>query len=141
MESQIPHETLMRYLDGELPPAERERVAQLLEGSTELQREVAIFRAMQRDLADLSFDPPRADDSVWSSVNRRIARPIGWLLVIVGVVVWGLYSAWVFVTTPGEPYRKLTAGAIVIGAVILFAGVGWEQFRAWRTDPYRDVHR
>ena len=42
------HDDLMRFLDGELPPEEHARVQARIEASTELSREVAIFRAMKR---------------------------------------------------------------------------------------------
>ena len=42
----ISSDDLMRYLDGELSPDERARVDAQLQRSTELQREVAIFRAL-----------------------------------------------------------------------------------------------
>ena len=65
----ISKEDLMRFLDGELSTDERARVEEGLARSTELQRELAIFRSMQEDLASL---PERAANgtSVWVTVNR-----------------------------------------------------------------------
>ena len=47
MQERVTHEELMRYLDGEVAPDERNRIEASVESSTELRREVAVFRAMK----------------------------------------------------------------------------------------------
>jgi len=131
----------MRYLDGELPPEERERVDAELVGSTELQREVAIFRALKTDFQDLSFDPRAARTSVWGQVHSHLTRPIGWLLVIAGAALWSAYGVFVFATSAINPWEKLATGAIAIGVLMLLASVIWERYRQLETDPYRDIYR
>jgi hypothetical protein len=131
----------MRYLDGELPPSERRRVEAELSGSTELQRELAIFTAMQTDLRELSFRPTLRRDGLWDQVNRRLTRPVGWILLVVGGAVWAGYGAYVFYTSPAELLEKLSTGAVVIGILLLLASVVWEQYQDWIEDPYKDVHR
>jgi anti-sigma factor RsiW len=133
-------EDLMRYLDGELSPEERRRVEVAVETSTELSRELALYRAMKEDFQGLSFSPTRPGDT-WSRVNRRLTRPVGWALLIVGTAVWALYGGYVYTTTPGVLVEKLATGAVVIGVLLLLASVIWEQYQAWLADPYRDVHR
>lgn len=136
----LDRETLMRYLDGELPPEERRRVEGLLQGSTELQRELALFRGLKHDLADLSFSTgPR--NGIWEGVNRRLARPVGWIFLVVGLTLWTGYGVYVFATSPGALLQKLAAGGVVIGILLLLASVIWEQYHAWVRDPYRDVQR
>ena len=141
MERKVTHDDLMRYLDGEITPEERAWVDECLEDSTELQRELAVFRAMKNDLQDLTFVAPTGGDSIWSAVNRRITRPLGWLLVIVGTAVWSVYGAYLFATSAVNPVEKLTVGAILIGLALLLGSVVWERYGEWQTDPYRDVHR
>lgn len=137
----IDREDLMRYLDGELPSGDLARVEAALEASTELRRELAIFRAMQEDLRGLSFERRPVDESVWDRVGRRLARPVGWLLLVAGLVAWSGYGVYVFVTGPTRPFEKLSIAAIVIGLVLLLISVAREQYRDWLRDPYRDVHR
>jgi hypothetical protein len=132
---------LMRYLDGELTPEERTRVDGALAASTELQREVAIYRALKADFQELSFHPAVRYTSVWDRVNARVTRPIGWLLVIAGTLAWMSYGVYVFATSPSDPWEKLATGAVAIGILILFASVIWERYQEWLRDPYRDVHR
>jgi len=131
----------MRFLDGELPPEEHARVAAALEGDSELARELAIYRAMKTQLGELSFDPGHRRRSVWDAVNRELARPIGWVLLVGGVAVWTLYGTYLFATGPSDPWEKLATGAVVIGTLLLLASVIWERYRESLSDPYRDVHR
>jgi len=52
----VTHEELMRYLDGEVGNEEHSRIEASVESSTELRRELAIFRAMKNDLQTLKLD-------------------------------------------------------------------------------------
>jgi hypothetical protein len=141
MTEPVSKEELMRYLDGEMPPEQRVRLDAELERSTELKRELAIFRAMRTDFQGLSFDPGTYHKSVWDQVNASVTRPIGWILITVGVIVWTAYGAYVFTTSPANPWEKLATGAIVIGILTLLASVIWDRYREWGTDPYKGVHR
>ena len=141
MAARVSTDDLMRYLDGELSPDERTRVESELATSTELQREVAIYRALKADFQELSFHPATYRRSVWDRVNARVTRPIGWLLVVAGVAVWMTYGVYVFATSSVDPWEKLATGAVAIGILMLFASVIWERYREWDKDPYKDVHR
>lgn len=143
MSHETGRETLMRYLDGELPPAERERVEEHLSRCTECRREVEVFDRMKRELSELPEGAvaDRSDGSVWDAVNRRIARPLGWVLLVAGVVLWGGWAGWVFLTSEAAVVEKLFTGSVVIGLALLLASVGRERYREWRNDPYRDVRR
>ena len=137
----VSNEDLMRYLDGELAPEERDRVESELERSTEFQREVAMYRSLKSDVQGLSLHPGTYRTSVWDEVNARVSRPVGWLLIVAGVVVWMTYGTYVFATSSVSPWEKLATGAIAIGILTLLASVIWERYRDWETDPYRDVNR
>lgn len=136
-------ETLMRYLDGELSPEERRQVELELERSTELQRELAVYRSLQEDFSQMSFKLPSGSrfPSVWVAVNRRLTRPVGWLLMSAGVVAWVLHVAYVYATSPAPSWEKAATSAIVIGTLLLFATVIHDRIRELRTDPYQDVER
>lgn len=140
MPERVTHEDLMRFLDGELPPDEHARVEGEIRASTELQREVAIFRAMKSDFQELSFQR-NGGASIWDRVNRQLTRPIGWLLMIGGTVVLTAYGVFAFATSAGDPWEKLAIAALVIGFVVLLGSVVWERYRDWLHDPYRDVYR
>jgi hypothetical protein len=134
-------EELMRYLDGELSPDERAHVERGLAASTELQRELAMYQAMKSDIQDLHFHPGNSQSSVWDQVNARLNRPIGWVLLISGLVIWMTYGTYVFASSSVSPWEKLGTGAIAIGVLMLLASVIWERLRELETDPYRNVQR
>ena len=141
MTDPITRDELMLYLDGELPPDERLRVDTALERSTELQRELAIFRSMKGDVQSLELHKADYHRSVWDDVNTRLTRPVGWILLVAGLVVWSLYGTYLFATGPADVLEKLATGAVAIGILLLLASVIFERYREWLTDPYRDVYK
>jgi hypothetical protein len=141
MTPRITSEDLMRYLDGEMPPEERAEVDTELATSTELLRELAIFRALKADFQELSFQPAQYRESVWDRVNAHVTRPIGWILMAVGAAVWTSYGVYIFAIAPTDPWEKLATGAIAIGILMLLTSVIWDRYRELQNDPYRDVQR
>ena len=139
--SPVHPDDLMRYLDGEMPPEERSRMDQQLAASTETRRELAMYRALKEDFQGLSFHPATYRVSVWDRVNARVTRPIGWLLMVGGLVAWLTYGTYVFATSAIAPWEKLATGAVAIGTLMLLASVIWERLREWESDPYKDVQR
>ena len=134
-------EELMAYMDGELPPDERLRVEDGLASSTELQRDLAMYQAMKSDIQGLHFQAPHDRSSVWDQVNRRLNRPMGWGLLISGLVIWMTYGTYLFATSSVSRWEKLGTGAIAIGVLMLLASVIWERIQELETDPYRNVQR
>ena len=141
MSERVTHEELMRYLDGEVGPEERTRIESSVEDSTELRRELAVYKAMKDDLQTLKLSDGGHHGSVWNSVNRHLTRPMGWTLLIIGSLVWAAYGIFVFLTSQAFFLEKMATSAIVIGVLLLFASVIWERYREWLTDPYRDIQR
>ena len=134
-------EALMRYLDGEARPEEVAEMDRALQHSTELQRELALYRAMKTDLQQLTFSPEAFGPSVWSRVHARLTRPLGWLLVLAGALSWIAYGTFVYARSSIATWEKFATGGIALGIVLLFATVLYERYRAWQVDPYRDVYR
>ena len=131
----------MRYLDGEVGSEERTRIERAVETSTELRRELAVYRAMKDDLQSLKLNDGGHHGSVWHAVNRHLARPLGWVLLIVGTLVWAAYGVYLYITSETFLWQKLATGGIGIGILVLLASVIWERYRVWLTDPYRDIQR
>lgn len=140
-EDEVSQETLMRYLDGELPPEERRRVESAMEGSTELRRELAVYRTLHEDLATIAFESPALRGSVWDGVHKRLTKPIGWLLFATGLSAWLLHAIYVFLMSDSPSWEKLATSAVVIGILLLFASVIHDRYRELLTDPYRRVER
>ncbi|MSR36963.1 MAG: hypothetical protein EXR95_10060 [Gemmatimonadetes bacterium] len=141
MPDRASHEDLMRYLDGEMPLQERSALELELGRSTELQRELAIYQAMQSDFRELSFAPIPPSKSVWGQVNRRVTRPLGWIFLVGGAALWIGFGAYVFAVSSVNPWERLAVAAIVIGLLLLLASVIVDRYREWLADPYRDIQR
>jgi len=139
--NRVTHEELMLYLDGEVGPEDRTRIEESVETSTELRRELAVYRAMKDDLQTMQLNQSGPDGSIWYAVNRHLARPLGWVLLVVGALVWAAYGVYVYFTSPSFLWQKLATGAVGIGILVLLASVIWERYRVWLTDPYRDLQR
>ncbi len=140
MTEQMSHESLMRYLDGEAAPEERVRIDAAVAESTELQRDLAIFRAMKSDLQAMSFGLAN-DHSVWGAVHRRITRPLGWILLSVGFLTWVVYGSYLYIVSAIDAWEKLATSAIGLGILLLLGTVIYERRKEWLTDPYRNVYR
>ncbi len=140
MTEQVSHESLMRYLDGEAAPEERARIDAAVANSTELQRDLVVFRTMKNDLQAMTFGLDN-DKSVWGAVHRRITRPIGWLLLSAGFLTWILYGSYLYIASAIDPWEKLATSAIGLGILFLFGTVIYERRKEWLTDPYRNVYR
>ena len=136
----VSHENLMRYLDGEAAPEERARIDAAVVSSTELQRDLVLFRSMKNDLQAMSFGLAN-DQSVWGAVHRRITRPLGWIMLIAGFASWSLYGSYLYFSSAIDAWEKLATSAIGLGILFLFGTVIYERRKEWRTDPYRNVYR
>ena len=136
--SRHPREELSAYADGELDRESARRVEEHLRGCTECVRELALIRLMGGAMRSLGATPP--PPGVWEGVERRIARPVGWLLFVAGLVLWvGLaLVAWFRESLTLE---WLAATAIGAGLVVLALFVAYEQYREWKGSPYKDLER
>ena len=136
----IGHDELMRYLDGELPPERARAVEEALETSTELRREYVIFQRMKADLNELGgrMQPER---TVWDAVNRRLTRPVGWTLFLVGAVIWAGYGVYTYLTGAEALWEKLATSAVVVGLAMLLVSALVDRWRDLKTDPYKEIER
>ena len=134
------HEELMRFLDGEAAPEERVAVESLLEESSELRRELALYQAIKDGFRDMTF-VPFGEESAWDRIRKRVSAPVGWVLTGSGLAAWIGYGLWVAFKSPAGMIVKLATGGVVIGILVLLASVIWDRCKEYRTDPYRHVHR
>lgn len=133
-----PLEAISAYADGELSGAERERVERHLAGCTECARELALIRSMGDAMARQREAETR---DLWPGVHRRITQPIGWVLVVAGVVVWLALAIMEWFRAGELTPQWLASTAIGIGLALLVVGVAHQQYREWRESPYKDVER
>lgn len=136
----ISHDELMRYLDGELGPERAREVEAALETSTELHREYVIFRRMKTDLKDMGA-VMRPERTVWDAVNRRLTRPVGWVLFLVGATIWVAYGVYTYLTGAVALWEKLATSAVVVGLAMLLVSALLDRWRDLKTDPYKEIER
>jgi anti-sigma factor RsiW len=136
----ITHDELMRYLDGELSPERSRAVEEALERSTELRREYTVFRRMKLDLQDMGTRM-HTQRTVWERVNRELTRPIGWVLFVVGALVWVVYGVHSYLTGGEALWEKLATSAVVIGLGMLLLSALVDRWRDLKTDPYKEIER
>lgn len=136
----ISHDELMRYLDGELPPERAREVEAAMDSSTELRREYVIFRRMKTDLQDMgaAMQPER---TVWDAVNRRLTRPVGWVLFLAGAAIWVGYGVFTYLTGAEALWEKLATSAVVVGLGMLLVSALVDRWRTLKTDPYKEIQR
>lgn len=136
----ISHDELMRYLDGELPHERAREVEGALETSTELRREYVIFRQLKADLQTMGANM-RPEHTVWDSVNRRLTRPVGWILFLLGAVIWVAYGVYTYLTGGEALWEKLATSALVVGLAMLLVSALVDRWRDLKTDPYKEIQR
>lgn len=136
----ISHDELMRYLDGELPPERIREVERALETSTELRREYVIFQQLKADLQTMGANM-NPEHTVWDSVNQRLTRPVGWILFLLGAVIWAGYGVYTFLTGAEALWEKLATSAVVVGLAMLLISALVDRWRDLKTDPYKEIQR
>jgi anti-sigma factor RsiW len=136
----ISHDELMRYLDDELQPERARGVEEAMETSTELRREYTIFRRMKTDLHEMGANM-QPDHTVWGAVNRRMTRPMGWVLFLAGAVIWVTYGVYTYLTGAEALWEKLATSAVVVGLAMLLVSALVDRWRDLKTDPYKEIER
>ena len=135
-------ENLARFVDEELHGEDLRRFEQHLETCTECRREVSIFQSLKGELQAMGMKQPDIPGgSVWNDVNRKVARPIGWIFTTIGFFMYLAYAVYTFIISTGNLFEKLAIGLLVIGFVVLLATVAWERIVDYRTDPYKGVEK
>ncbi|MCE2455778.1 MAG: hypothetical protein J4G12_08210 [Gemmatimonadetes bacterium] len=141
MRDQISKDDIMRFLDGEMTPEESGEFKARMAESTELKREVELYRKMREELRELPLRSKSRAASAWDKVGHRLERPVGWIFLIAGTVAWLSYSAYTFAASSADLFEKLSVAAIVIGSLTLLASIIYKRLRQWPRDQYRDVER
>lgn len=133
-----PVESLSAYVDGELPPDEAAAIEAHLASCTECAREVMQIRSLGGMMREIG--PIRPEPKLAERVNRRLARPVGWILFVVGALFWATLAIrdWF---REDFTLERLAVTAIVIGLGMLAVSVGYEQYREWRESRYRDIRQ
>ncbi len=135
---------LSAHLDGELTQADRQRVRVHLEDCAECRREFEQLQKLQQITGSLDFAEPPEEKmrAIEQKLSVQAPRQLGWSFLLGGVAVWVAYAVYLFLTAPDLlTWQRLTAGAIVIGLVLLLVSVARQRWLELPHDRYRGVKK
>lgn len=138
---------LSAYVDGELDPADVTRVEAHLAVDPGARAEVEKLRQLKRLTAGLRLReaPPEDWEAFWASAYNRAERGLGWILLVVGVAVaglWGVAHAAIAIFASTLPLIvKLGLVGAALGALILLVSVLRERLFTRRRTRYDDIVR
>jgi ferric-dicitrate binding protein FerR (iron transport regulator) len=135
---------MMAAMDGEISPADRRELDQLIVEQPDLAAEWQRFVRLKEVTAGMSLSTPPEEtwDRYWASTYRRTERAVGWILLSAGAVVLAGYWLWNAVegllADTGTPVAiRAAIAAVGLGLVILAVGVVREKLFTARRDPYQ----
>ena len=103
---------LSAYLDGELVQADDQRVRIHLEDCADCKEELRQLKTLQQAASTTRFARPTEVEMEQSEKRMSVRAPrlAGWVLLLVGAVLWVGYGIYMFITNPveltlGEPDR------------------------------------
>lgn len=138
---------LSAYVDGELDAADVARVEAHLAADAGARAEVEQLRRLKRLTAGLRLReaPPEDWEVFWASAYNRAERGVGWILLVVGVAVaglWGVAHAAIAIFASTLPLLvKLSLVGSALGALILLVSVLRERLFTRRRTRYDDIVR
>ncbi len=134
----------MRWLDGELSPAEAEAYQAHVRGCAECERELASLGRIVRMTDELKLRAPDAEfwNGYWESVYRRSERRTGFVLLIAGALALLGYAIVRAVRSPALlSFEGISVLLILVGLVVIFVSVARERYHESKNDPYKEVER
>lgn len=133
---------LMKGVDGQLSDEEQAALDAHLATCASCRGEYADFRKIKgatdgirdRILQDAALE------SIHDRLNASPADKVGFLLILVGSLVLAAMSAWLFFGNAEIPlWYRLSTGAIVGGAALLFGNLLRKRLQQAPHDPYNDI--
>ena len=136
---------LSAYLDGELDREHRQLVEQHLSVCEICSAEYQKLEQLVEVTNEMRFKEPAKEvwDDYWSRVYNRLERSAGWMIFVLGLIVWVAWGVYCFVKDPTmQAVEKVIVAAPIIGILILLISVIRERVHKSRFDKYsREVKR
>ena len=135
---------LSAFLDGELTQADAQRVRIHLEDCAECRQALHEMQTIGRAARTLEFPKPKDDEiaRLEKALSVRAPRIAGWVLLLLGLLSWSGYAAWLFLTSPDLlSFESLVSAAIFIGFLLLLVSVIRQRFLELPHDRYRGVKK
>lgn len=136
---------LSGYLDGELEEKSRDVVEQHLAVCEVCRAEYEKLKTLVEVTNEMRFKEPAKEvwDKYWSRIYNRLERSAGWMIFVLGIIVWVAWGVYCFVTNPAiKAVEKVIVAAPIIGVLILLISVIRERVYKSKFDKYsREVKR
>lgn len=136
---------LSGYIDGELDENDRDAVEKHLAACDVCRTEYEKLRDLVEVTSEMRFKEPAKEvwDDYWSRVYNRLERGAGWMVFVLGIIVWAAWGVYCFVKDPTiEAVEKVVVAAPIIGILILLISVIRERVYKSKFDKYsREVKR
>ena len=135
---------LSAHLDDELTQGDSQKVRLHLEDCAECRKTLAQLERLQQATGGTRFARPTEEEmeKLEQRISVQAPRKAGWALLRLGVTVWAAYGAYLFLTDPDLlTFEGMTAGAIVIGVVLLFISVLRQRLLELPHDRYKGVKK
>lgn len=133
-------------IDGELDAEQQADLDAHLTTCASCQRELDSLRRLFCGTGE-AFAADEPPDEEWDrfleDVYNRLERRTGWLLLLAGLVLLGLFGTYSFIMEPwGSALMKTLVATPVIGLTVLFISVLRQRLEGIKTDRYtKEVHR
>jgi hypothetical protein len=137
-----PPDTIVRYVDQELTGEGLDAFRAHLATCAGCQREVAALSALKGDLHAMALSKiPPPSGSVWTTIDRKLARPTGWVLLVVGAILYAAWAVYTYLQSPMNLFERLGIGLFVVGFFVLLVSVAVERIHDYANDPYKGIER
>jgi predicted anti-sigma-YlaC factor YlaD len=134
---------LSGFLDRELTQQDEQRVRLHAEACASCRRLLQELQTLREVTMGTQFEEPT--DEQWREAPRspgsRVARGMGWTLVVAWLIACVAFAGWEVVTSPARPIEKLLMFCGGLGIGLLFLSVLLDRIRGARSDRYKGVER
>ena len=137
-------ELICKVVDGLASPEENEELEALMAKHPDLKEELDNQRNLGSALECVGVRELQDDiaDQYWGNVYNRLERKTGWVLTIIGVAILAGFGLYQLETDPAIHHAyKIGVAVLVIGLVLVFAGVLKMRLKMHKKDKYSGVIR
>ncbi len=139
---------LVRYVDGELTPAEKEKLEAHLKQCPECRADLQNLEKWKEVNQEMKSKllPDMAWEEYWQHIYNRLERGVAWILISLGAIIILGYAVLDFVQSVlrSAELTSLEKWGILLlslGFVVLFISVLREKLMVRRHDKYRRIVR
>lgn len=141
-------ELMVRLIDGEITPAEREKLEMHLQACPDCRADLAEMKRWKGVSGEMKNKllPDMARDEYWRHIYNRLERGVAWILVSLGAIILlgfavAQFLAGVLKSTQMSGLEKFGVLALALGFVVLFVSVVREKLMVGKHDKYKEIQR